>query len=184
MSIPEHLRPVAEHLLSLDVSPSPEPWRLIQSFAVGGLTDIGFGSDTDLLLVVSSQGRGLIDCIAGEKTARDADDSGEYQQYNECTADGIGDLGDQRISIGGLHGGGLSNSTPDGWSCAEFVLVWPHHSVFLVQPWKSPYELEACTKLFDESEYGSEFRATGFSPTGRSFVLATSADLTVWGRTT
>jgi len=49
----------------------PEPWRHVASHGIGGLTDIGYGEGSDLLLVVSHNGRGVFDCLSGERVARD-----------------------------------------------------------------------------------------------------------------
>ena len=83
--------------------------------------------------------------------------------------------------MAGLHGGGLTNHTDDGWSVDDFVLDWPHHTLLLNGPWSSPDDEDG---VLLKIAVKSEMRAWGFSPTGFSLVLATSSDLTVWGRTT
>jgi hypothetical protein len=92
------------------------PWRPIVRQAVGRVTEIGFVSQSDLLLVVSSQGRGLFDGRSGERIARDSapPDDGWYDEVR-LTASGIGPVSDQLIRRAGLHGGGLSACTDDGW---------------------------------------------------------------------
>ena len=52
------------------VTPEPAPWKRVDH-AVGGLTDIGFADDTDLLVTLSGQGRGIYDCTSGERLERD-----------------------------------------------------------------------------------------------------------------
>lgn len=54
-------------LSNLPSCESPEGWEAVGKFAVGGLTEIGFSKTAELLLVVSSSGRGVIDCAQGEK---------------------------------------------------------------------------------------------------------------------
>ena len=70
--VPDHLLPLIERVRAAPVQEPPIPWRLLEAHAVGGLTDVGFGRRSDLLLVVSSQGRGVFDCVTGQRVARDA----------------------------------------------------------------------------------------------------------------
>jgi hypothetical protein len=48
----------------------PSTWTKVTYLAVGGLTEVGF-ADGRLLLVVSRQGRGVVDLASGELLARD-----------------------------------------------------------------------------------------------------------------
>ena len=184
MSVPEHLIQVVRRIRGAAISEPPNPWRRIGVFAVGGLTDVGFGADTDLLLVVSSQGRGVFDCMNGEKVARDYD-VGDRPDTVALEADGIGPLAHQRIRTSGLLGGGLPRCTRDGWTAEDFVLDWPDHTLLLVLPGSWAYG-DSFGKPADFAKVAveSELRAWGFSPTGKSLILATSSDLSIWNRTT
>jgi hypothetical protein len=44
-------------LSNLPSCASPDGWKSMGKFAVGGLTEIGFSKSTELLLVISSSGR-------------------------------------------------------------------------------------------------------------------------------
>ncbi len=46
------------------------PWRKVADLAIGGLTEIGFAAPR-LMLVVSHQGRAVLDCATGARIARD-----------------------------------------------------------------------------------------------------------------
>ena len=46
-------------------------WEIRAEVAVGGLTAVGFVPGSSLVLVVSHQGRGVVDFISGERVARD-----------------------------------------------------------------------------------------------------------------
>ena len=70
MPVPEHLRPTVQRILAAPVAPPPTPWRLVGSFSVGGLTGVGFAPRSDMVLVVSSAGRGVFDCTTGEPDRR------------------------------------------------------------------------------------------------------------------
>lgn len=182
MSLPDHLIPVVRRMRATPISDPPKPWRCTGSFAVGGLTDVGFSHHSDLLLVISSNGRGVFNCQTGEKVARDYDD-GDWQDTMALEAEGIGPLADQWIKTAGLHGGGLPIVATDGWTADDFVLDWPDHTLLLVHPGSWAYgdgfgKPANYTKVAVESE----LRAWGFSPTGRSLIIATSSYLTCWGR--
>lgn len=183
MSLPDHLIPVVRRMRATPISDPPAPWRCTGSFAVGGLTDVGFGSHSDLLMVISSNGRGVFDCLSGVRVARDHDDDGDWHDTFFLEADGIGPLADQRIRTAGLHGGGLPVMTGDGWAADDFVLDWPDHTLLLVPPGSWAYgdgfgKPANYTKVAVESE----LRAWGFSATGRSLIVAASSYLTCWSR--
>lgn len=166
-------------LRSAAVEPPPRPWRQIQTFAVGGLLEVGFAPDSDLLLVVSSQGRGLIDCLSGERIARDYEppDDAWYDE-GHLRARGIGPLQSEWIRLAGLHGGGLLTIQRDGWSVESIPLDWPQTCLLLVPPRSDIYDPKGrFTKL--AVEYSPI--AFGFSETGASLVFATSSDLTIFG---
>ena len=73
--------------------------------------------------------------------------------------------------------------TRDGWGVERVILDWPTESLLLVPPGSSIFETRAgwssdFTKVAEEIEV----RAWGFSPTGRGLVLATTSDVTLYGR--
>ena len=177
----DHLKPVMKKIQKASVGAPPPPWEALPVFAVGGLVEVGFAEGGELLLVISSQGRGVIDCSTGEKVARDSsspdDPSCSWFDDSLLIADGIGPLEGRRIRLSGLSGGGLPRGTPDGWNIESIVLDWPHASLLLVSPWQSIFQ---DTAQFAKLGVESEVRAFGFSYTGNTLVLATSSDLTIW----
>lgn len=188
-NVPDHLLPLIERVRGAPVREPPSPWRLLAAHAVGGLSDVGFGRGSDLLLVVSSQGRGVFDCLTGTRVARDPSmpevDEKAWQDEYELEAQGIGPLGGQAVRTSGLAGGGLTLMTRDRWTVERLILEWPIESLLLVPPNSWIYE----TRVGRSSEFTKiaeeiEVRAWGFSPTGRSLVLATSSDVTIYGRPT
>jgi hypothetical protein len=162
---------------------APEPWKQIAVAAVGGLTDVGFGESTDLLLVASGAGRGVFDCRTGVRLARDAGDDLIFDIGN-LLLDGIGPLAGKRVRMSGMYGGGLACQTTDGWCVERHPLAWPDDELFLSRPgqsmlWSPPSQPMKLTKL---AGFTSEIRAFGFSPTGQSLVVATAADVSIFGR--
>jgi hypothetical protein len=177
----EHLKPLKAKLLSLRIEKVPDPWKLVATLAVGGLRSVGFDRASENLLVVSSQGRGVIDCLTGEKVARD--DEEFYENETSLEAQGIGILGDRTIRMSGLFGGGLPSITEDGWQLESVTLKWPEQMLILLPPGSYLYGIvtghpDTMVKIFEDSC----IRAYGFSYTGRSFIVATTSDVTVFTR--
>ena len=187
MAVPLHLKSMVNRVLSRQVEPPPPPWRPIGSFAVGGLTDIGFELQSDLVLVVSGNGRGVFNCRTGERLARDSSmpqtGKDNWQDCFGLKVEGVGPLAEQRICTAGLHGGGLPRLTRDGWGVEQLALDWPEECLLLVPPGEDIYgEYRGRPLIFSKLAVESGVRAWGFSPTGLSLVLATSSDLTIWSR--
>ena len=149
--------------------------------AVGGLRAVGFDRDSELLLVVSSAGRGVIDCQTGMKVARDTNEY--YEDGQKLEAEGVGPLDGKTIRVSGLCGGGLSTCTSDGWSVEVVTLDWPVHYLLLLEPYSTLYDsLRGQPKRFHKISSESEVRAFGFSSTGKSLVVATSSEAVVFAR--
>jgi hypothetical protein len=184
---PNDLLSLISHVRAAPISFVPTPWRPGITHAVGGLDAVGFAHRSDLLLVTSSQGRGVFDCVAGNCLERDhavAADENDWQDDFELEALGIGPLAGRTIRIAGLPGGALARTTRDGWCVERFALDWPIESVLLTPPGSWIYETRpgrssAFVKLAEEYE----LRACGFSPTGNSLVVATASELTIFART-
>ncbi|MDZ4692009.1 hypothetical protein [Terricaulis sp.] len=183
--IPSHLR---ERFDALERMPAasglPAPWIGPIVIAVGGLTDVGYGDSSDLLICVSSNGRSVIDCLAGGKVARDDGNDFTFDAGNLLVG-GLGPLADKQIRTAGLAGGGLPSATKDGWSVQRHPFAFPDEQVFVAPPgqamlWTPRGEEMNLTKL---GGFITEIRTFGFSPTGLSFVVATSSDVIIFSRT-
>jgi hypothetical protein len=186
-AVPAHLLPMIHRVRTAAVHDPPAAWQRRAAHAVGGLTDVGFGRGTDLLLVVSSNGRGVFDCLTGFRVARDPSmpEPGEddWQDTHELDAKGIGPLAGQIVRTSGLAGGALALTTADGWTAERLVLDWPEESLLLMQPGSWIYETRPGRSAeFTKVAVESELRAWGFSPTGKSLVVATSSDVTIFSR--
>ena len=157
------------------------PWRKIAKIAVGGLTSVGFSREAELLLVVSTQGRSVIDCNTGEVVERDRS---EYEEsYSNLVAEGVGVMCDEQVRITGMYGGGVANLTQDMWMCHELVLEFPESTLMLVEPGSWLYgSLYGQRGDFIKIGSALELRAFGFSPTGQTLLIATSSDLTIYNR--
>jgi hypothetical protein len=171
-----------ERIRGLRTREPPLPWKRFSVQAVGGLTEVGFGENTELLLVVSHNGRGVFDCRNGQKIARDYDPPDRlWYQPIQLRATGIGPLAGVKIRLAGLHGGGLPICTEDGWSLELVSPDWPDSGLILQPPGTSIYMDDrsgSCVKVADVDV----LRVYGFSDTGRTFIIASSHTLEIFGR--
>ncbi|MEO8074211.1 MAG: hypothetical protein ABI686_13310 [Acidobacteriota bacterium] len=148
-------------------------WKQIAIHPVGGIVQVGYAENSDLILVLSHNGRGIFDCLTGQKIARDRNDYFEFFDESTLVAKGFEQLNELEIKTAGLFGGNLSKSTQDGWTLSIKRLNGMIDEVYL-----SSKEDE----IFIENDEVSEIRAFGFSNTGKSFVVATTSDLTIFSR--
>lgn len=180
--IPDHLKEVYRRLILLPEDQPPHPWRHLPMMAVGGLTDVGFADSSDTLIAVSPNGRGLFDCLTGDRLDRDRSQDYEFDTANLLVR-GIGPLANCMIRTAGLHGGGLANQTADGWRLECATLAWPYDYLFLSPPghWALGPAFGKPGNVTRLPVF-SELHAFGFSPTGNVMVVATSSDLDVYVR--
>src|SRR5882672_12480209 len=174
----DYTQGIKQRLQKFQLKAPPLPWHHRGSQPVGGLREIGFADGTDHLLVVSESGRGIFDALTGQRLARDPQplDPSWYDEIR-LIAKGFGPLASHSIRIAGLMGGGLPLTTADRWHLQALTLEWPDISVFLEPPGTSVLVermSSGCVRL--DLAGAGEFRACGFSATGQSFVIATSAD--------
>ncbi|MDR2213085.1 MAG: hypothetical protein LBE21_05610 [Pseudomonadales bacterium] len=175
------LDPLKSKLRAIELAPPPLPWRKVATLAIGGLNSVGFDRNSELLMVLSSQGRGVIDCRSGDKVARDYN---EYYANGYLEADGIGPLYGNTIRIFLLSAGGLPAYTHDGWSVEFATLDWPVKDIFLVEP-NSFLLASLYGKPEKFTKIGTEYEPVmcGFSYSGNSLVIATSSDVAIFSRT-
>ncbi|WP_218824524.1 hypothetical protein [Asanoa hainanensis] len=155
----------------------------------GGLLGVGFGehpeTGEDLLMVVSGDGFGLLEVATGTKIARDRDPDSEVSTPDgpDLACPGIGVLAGSRVRIAGLFGGGLHTTTEDGRTIDVVSPEWPHHRVILSADGgrNSGEPGNTWWHVFSDEGHG-EFRAAGFSPTGRTLAIATASDVTLFMR--
>ncbi len=159
------------------------PWRYLTFVHLGGVYEVGYGASSDLLLIVTANGRGVVDCITGERLVRDHTNiSEDWYDPIGLVADGIGPLVDQRIRLAGIHGGGLLWTSPDWWSLELVAPDWPLSFILLNGPeFKDGHHVPDTVKV--APRHGDdEIIAFGFSPIGRSFVVVMSHGMEIFVR--
>ncbi len=155
-------------------------WTVVKSQAIGGLLEIGFFEDSDYLMVLSSQGRGIIDCFENKRVARDHDDY-YFSSWNAKTGivQGIGTFRKQQVICGGFeHPNVLLKETEDGWRYKIETLeqqFWFSKTkkiqriVVYNEELKLRVEIDATGQVLN--------RGIGFSNTGNTFVFASASDV-------
>ena len=164
-------------LKALPLTDPPAPWRLVASIAVGGFEALGFSIDSKYLLIVSSSGRGLFDSTSGKLLARDSSIStGDWYDLETLTADAIGPIADQLITVAGIHGGGLPFVTLDGWVADLLSPEWPSGFVTLSPPGSNPWVSTRSRDVAKIAPIGGEdaVKCYGFSWSRQHLVVATS----------
>ncbi|WP_407557910.1 hypothetical protein [Winogradskyella sp. 4-2091] len=157
----------------------PTGWKK-ETFAVGGLSEVGFSKNhPEWLLIVSSQGRGIIDCSTFELTERDNNADFDWFNSYELWSMGIGKLANEKITISGLCGGGLPLLNQYGDGIQYMATEWPIIDLIFEPNFKSIYKEDDgkhCFRIFHDYE----LRAFGFSSNGEYFITATSSEINVY----
>jgi hypothetical protein len=153
------------------------PWKKVADHAVGGLFQVGYAEDSDLLLVLSHNGRGIFDCLTGERIGRDTVDVFAHFNTSKLLAKGFAALNKRQVRMAGIYGGGLPLSTEDGWFLERHR---DKEKVFLSKA--APTQEKELALVGDDD--GCNLKAFGFSETGQSFVVATGCSLIIFARET
>lgn len=155
---------------------APHPWLRRYVVMTGGLVGAGFADASDLLLVVTHDGRGLVDCLSGEKIARDNVPSCPDEVTREVP--GIGPVSAEQIVIAGeIFGGSLRHQSADGWRLEGVLTNSSEDKVTLIPP---PEQSSLAAMIF--TDFVPEIRVFGFSPTGQSFIIGTGAEVFIFAR--
>lgn len=172
---------IRQRVDKLETHPAPAPWEVLAHFAVGGLLAIGVTEDECHCLVVSHQGRSVVDLTTGEKVASElGDDLNSFLSKSNLAATGIGPLDGQTISLAGLWGGALPLSTPDGWYVFRVTPNGPDERIVLQAPDANIYNSYKGLTQLDVPM--TDVRAVGFTFDSAVLILATSSDLRIWRR--
>jgi hypothetical protein len=153
--------------------PQHSQWERQWVKGVGGLTEIGFSEDENYILVLSHNGRGVIDIASGQTIARDYEEAiidNDWWNEEQKTVTGIGPLEGRQIEMVGLWGGQLATQKDD-WS----ITITSNDRSDIVQ---AVCDSDSSAQVLDECI--TEIRAAGFSPGGNYLVVATSSDLALF----
>lgn len=152
----------------------PQPWSKVGTVLVGGLYQVGYAKDRDVILIHSASKVTLSDTITGERLAVGQDEFESTEHYRRLAMPGFGCMAGEMISTAGIWGGYLPAKTSDGFSLRKRDSFWPIPDVDLIYPDSS----EVCVSTHNVCE----IRAYGFSDTNFSFVIATECDVQIFAR--
>jgi len=159
-------------------------WRHQRTYAIGGLENVGYFDNEDKLLVLSSQGLGVIDCYTGTKVFRSDEEWWPLFVQETNTLRLIPGYSDTTVKVFGLHNvTGLLPKTFENWqlSISEPRADDPPFQHFTIQE-VCLENVNSMEKLVITKDGPCEFRAFGFSDSGKSLFAASSCELVVWKR--
>jgi hypothetical protein len=172
----ENLRKIYRDMI--ETSP-PAPWRQVH-LHIGGVTAVGFGADTEWLLVMTHSGLGVVNAATGAIVARKDDNEILTHDPYPIFASGIGPLEGQRVVLGGLWGGGLRTTSRDGWVLHRASPSWPAECVILCPPAHPEIEDQGFATMLVK-DLDPPVRAFGFSDSGKTLVVANTM-IYIWSR--
>jgi hypothetical protein len=148
-------------------------WRRIVTVPIGGLTAVGFSATERYLLVLSHDGRGLLESATGQRVARDRESPRHDCPWLEESARlirGLPPVEGEWIEAAGLWGGSLPSRNTAGWSLRQ--VSSGHAEVGYARHDSSTRELLVASAI-------TELRAFGFSRSGRFLVFASASELSL-----
>jgi hypothetical protein len=149
-------------------------WPYSATLLIGGTNFVGFEGESDLLLVCSSAGRGVIDCTLPKVIARDPIDY--YPEGNK--ADGIGPLATKTIDLIGFDGSDPRNlivQRTERWE----ILIDARGSAFLKL--RGEESLDQATCIARKGTITS-LSACCLSPSEKFLVVAYRSDFTIFAK--
>ncbi|MFP7486257.1 hypothetical protein SFC65_19025 [Priestia filamentosa] len=176
----KHRERICNILEQIPPAISPVGWTYKGSFNVGGFEYFGFDESSDLLLVVSSDGRGIIDLAKAEKVARDHTED-FYLDESLLICKGFDILKDKSIKLAGKYGGsGLPIRSKFGDSLRRVSPLFPCEDI-IYQPAFEDCFVEGynknCVRIYRGFLY-----CFGFSYSGNYFAIADDNGISFWER--
>ena len=179
----QHREKINSILEKIPSAQSPKGWKRKSTFAIGGLEYFGFAETSDILVVLSTQGRGLIDMAKDEKIARD--NITDYPLDRMLlTGEGFDILEGKIIKLASKYGGSLlpvSNQSLETlvrvsplYPCEDIIFQPPYENCFADGRSKNTHS-DNCVRVYRGFLY-----CYGFSFSGKYFVIADEGGVTYW----
>ena len=179
----QHREKINAILGKIPPAESPKGWAHRGTFAIGGLEYFGFAETSDILVVISTQGRGLIDMAKGEKIARDKSTDFDLDR-TLLISKGFDILEGETIKLASKYGGSLlpvSNKSQETlvrvsplYPCEDIIFQPPYENCFADGHFKNICS-DNCVRVYRGFLY-----CYGFSFSGRYFVIADECGVTYW----
>lgn len=176
----KHRNKITNILEKIPSVKSPAGWTYKGSFNVGGLEYFGFDESSDLCLVVSSNGRGIIDLAKTEKIARDYSEDFHLDE-TLLICEGFDVLKDKTIKLAGKYGGSLLPiGSKYGDRLRRVSPLFPCEDIIYQPAFEDCFvegHNENCVHIYRGFLYGY-----GFSYSGNYFVIADDSGILFWER--
>lgn len=176
----KHRKKIFNILEKIPSAISPVGWTYKGGFSIGGFEYFGFDESTDLLLVVSSNGRGIIDLAKAEKIARDYTDNFDLDE-TLLICEGFDVLRDKTIKLAGKYGGSiLPTRSKSGDSLRRVSPLFPCEDIIYQPAFENCFVEgynENCVRIYRGFLY-----CYGFSYSGNYFVIADDGGISFWER--
>ncbi len=177
----EYQEQLLAHARAMSPGPPPPPWAAIPFLQAGGVLAGGW-TQSDQVVLISSDGYSVSSPRTGERLVRDRDDARTMAALAPDNLSFLIPATGERISVFGVWGGDGSHSTADGWAVDVIYPWWPEADVLLWPPRGigSRGYLDGASLL--DGVGGATWRGCGFSPSGDCLMLLTSDGAHVYVR--
>ena len=172
---------------SVLINSYPDQVNLIEEkcvYSIGGLREVGFKKGSDIIMVLSSQGRGIFDCLECEKIERDPYDYYTHDWDPDTgLVKGIGKYQNENFICGGFEYPDPINKRSKDWNVlkvrtvlySDYFKKYVNNELFCIESSKR----QLSTIISNYSFYPTD-RGFGFSDTGKTFVHCTSSDIHIF----
>ncbi|MGN7402907.1 hypothetical protein ACTHO0_23920 [Cytobacillus praedii] len=174
----KHRKKITNLLETIPSVKSPAGWTYKGSINVGGLEYFGFDESSDLCMVVSSNGRGLIDLSIAEKIARDYSEDFHLDE-TLLLCEGFDILKDKTIKLASKYGGSLLPiSSKSGDRLRRVSPLYPCEDIIYQPAFEDCFVEgynENCVRIYRGFLY-----CYGFSYSDNYFVIADDSGILFW----
>ena len=173
----EHRDKIHNILAKIPTAKEPVGWKYKGSFSVGGFEYLGFNETSDLLFVISSSGRIVIDLSNLEMIVRNSPEQFIIDE-TFLTCEDFDVLKDKVIRLAGRQGSILPTSNKIGERLVRVSPLYPCEDIIFCPPFE-----DCLVENFNNNcirVYRGFLYCFGFSFSGNYFVIADDEGIQVW----
>lgn len=173
---------VREHLHLVPSQRPPQPWRYVGRFLVADLVSVGFDERAENLLIITNSEQIVIDCIQGKQIFRGL--LGDRISTSERVTPATGTLAGKTVFLLNNKSYDWSQTTFDRWHCVFSKSPNGLQQVGLIMPIRKDQHRSMNLKnlRFAKIAWQRNIVTAGFSPSGRTLIVASDHDVAVYSR--